>query len=261
MTKIIWMSDPHYQNTGTIDGLDPRQRLKAALAHANTHHSDAACIVMSGDLVGDDIAGDYAGIADCFAASDLPVYPLMGNNDDRAGMRRHLTLPPDTADDFVQYVIALPDAAILCLDSHKVGSHAGSFCAERRAWLKSAMAGLGDQPVFVFMHHPPFALGLPMQDQIMLEDGSAFLDLLKRYDQIKYLFMGHVHRPTCGVVQGIPYATLGALSFQAPAPQPSWDWDRFVAADEPPHYGVVLINDGNVTVQHTQFCTADFAVA
>ncbi len=24
MTKIIWMSDPHFQNEGTIDGLDPK---------------------------------------------------------------------------------------------------------------------------------------------------------------------------------------------------------------------------------------------
>ena len=55
ITKIIWMSDPHFQNEGTIDGLDPRARLAAAINHANAHHADADFAILSGDLVGDDI--------------------------------------------------------------------------------------------------------------------------------------------------------------------------------------------------------------
>ena len=31
MIKIVWISDPHLQRVGRIDGLDPSMRLKTAL--------------------------------------------------------------------------------------------------------------------------------------------------------------------------------------------------------------------------------------
>ena len=255
MTKIIWMTDPHFQNEGLIGDLNPRTRLKAAIDHMNTHHADADFMVLTGDLVGDDIEGDYKLLARYLAQSKIPVYPLVGNNDDRTGFRAHLMLPNGIMDDFIQYAIETEDARYLCLDTHMVGSHAGQFCTARQAWLQ---AHLTDKPTYIFMHHPPMGLHLPKQDEIKLQEGDMFLDLVR--DRVQLLFIGHVHRPTFGTIHGIPFATLGALSFQAPPPQPAWDWDGFVPADEAPHYGVLYIENGNVTLQHTQFCAYDLGI-
>ncbi len=260
MTKIIWMSDPHFQNLGTVDGIDPRVRLATAIEHANTHHADADFVILSGDLVGDDIEGDYSAIAKYLARSKLPLYPMMGNNDDRAGFRRHLNLPEKVMSEFVQYGLDTPDGAILCLDTHKVGSHAGQLCESRLAWLQEFLTEASDRSAYIFMHHPPLALGLPKQDEIMLEDSGAFLDLICRHGSVKHLFMGHVHRATSGTVRGIPFATLGAVSFQAPAPRPAWTWETFEAAREAPQYGVVFIERGNVVLQYTQFCDYEVGV-
>ncbi len=249
MTKIIWMTDPHFQNDGLIGDLNPRTRLKAATDHMNAHYSDADFMVLSGDLVGDDIEGNYTLLANYLAQSKIPVYPMVGNNDDRVGFRAHLHLPKDMMDDFIQYAIETDYGRFLCLDTHMIGSHAGQFCEARQAWLKDA---LDDKPTYIFMHHPPMDLHLPPQDSIKLQEGDTFLDLIR--DRVRHLFIGHVHRPTCGTIRGIPFATLGALSFQAPAPKPAWDWDSFVPAHEAPHYGVLYIDNGNVTLQHTQFC-------
>ncbi|NRB03285.1 MAG: metallophosphoesterase [Rhodobacteraceae bacterium] len=261
MTKLIWMTDPHFQNTGTIDGLDPRLRLKAAITHANAHYPDAEFALLTGDLVGDDIDGDYTALAGYLESSALPIHPMMGNNDDRAGFRARLSLPQDAMPDFVQFALDTAEGRILCLDTHKVGSAAGQFCDARMDWLEGQLTDAGDTPVYIFMHHPPMSLGLPKQDEIMLDEGAAFLDLLTAHASVKHLFMGHVHRPTCGSIRGIPFATLGALSFQAPAPRPAWDWDNFKAAAEPPHYAVVEIAQGNVTVQFIQFCDAQFGLS
>ena len=259
MTKFIWMSDPHFQNTGTIDGLDPRARLNAALDHANTHYGAAEFILLTGDLVGDDIEADYTALSASLARSALPIYPLMGNNDARDGFRAHLSLPKDAMPDFIQYPIEMDEGVLLCLDTHLIGSHAGQFCAARLAWLETALeASRG--PVYIAMHHPPFALGLPAQDQIALEDGGAFMDLITRFASVKHLFMGHVHRPTSGTRRGIPFATIGALSFQAPAPRPDWDWDSFKHVQEPPHYAVVELDQGDATLQIIQFCAPDFGM-
>ncbi|MFQ1700485.1 metallophosphoesterase [Loktanella agnita] len=255
MTKIIWMTDPHYQSAGDIAGLNPRVRLATAIDHMNTHHGDAALAVISGDLVGDDIGNDYAGLSTYLARSNVSIHALVGNNDDRAGFRAHLPLPEDAMPDFVQYVLTVAGARLICLDTHKPGSHAGEFCATRQDWLKQMLLQQPDLPTYIFMHHPPMALGLPKQDEIRLENGDAFLDLISGYPNVRHLFIGHVHRPTCGTIRGIPFVTLGALSFQAPAPQPDWDWQSFKAAEEPPHYAVLSIQNGDITVQFTQYCT------
>jgi len=260
MIKIIWMSDPHFQNQGTIEGLNPRARLSAAIDHANTHHADADFAVLSGDLVGDDIEGDYTALAEYLANSKLRIYPMVGNNDDRKGFRSQLSLPQTSMPDFVQYSLDTADGTIVCLDTHKVGLHAGQFCEVRLAWLDELLRKTSDKPAYIFMHHPPLALGLPKQDEIMLEDGDLFLNLVCQHPNVKHLFMGHVHRPTCGSVRGIPFATIGALSFQAPAPRPAWNWDNFKAAKEAPQYAVVEIANGNVTLQYTQFCQFEFGM-
>jgi Icc protein len=66
--------------------------------------------------------------------------------------------------------------------------------------------------------------------------------------------MGHIHRPCSGVMHAIPYATLGAVSFQAPAPRSAWTWDRLEQAQEAPRLGVIVIENANVTIQYLQFC-------
>ena len=178
MTKIIWMSDPHFQNAGTIDGLNPRTRLKAAITYLNTLHADADFAVMTGDLVGDDIEGDYSAIADYLAQSRVPLYPILGNNDERSGFRKHLTLPPDAMKTFVQYAVETPTQRFLFLDTHKQGSAAGQFCEERQAWLRAELENSSEKAAYIFMHHPPLSLGLPPQDEIKLDEADAFLGLI-----------------------------------------------------------------------------------
>lgn len=261
MTKFIWMSDPHFQNTGTIAGLDPRARLSQAMKHANANYSDAEFILLTGDLVGDDSSSDYAALARFLDWSKLPVHSMMGNDDVRSHFRAHLPVLPGTMPDFIQYRIEMPDGSILlCLDTHKVGSHAGHLCETRLAWLKQELEAT-DQPIYIAMHHPPFALGLPAQDQIALDDGTAFMDLITQYPHVKHLFAGHVHRPTSGTRRGIPFSTIGAISFQAPGPRPEWDWDSFKAATEASHYAVVELDRGDVTIQPVQFCAVDYGVS
>lgn len=98
------------------------------------------------------------------------------------------------------------------------------------------------------------SLGLPMQDDIMLEDSTAFFDLIQKHGTVKHLFMGHVHRATAGSIKGIPFATIGSITFQAPTPRPAWNWDSFAPAREAPQYGVLHIENGDVTLHYTQFC-------
>lgn len=261
MTKIIWMSDPHFQHSGTIKGLDPRKRLAKAIEHANHHYPDADFAILSGDLIGDDVVADYTNLKFFLEKSRLPIYPMMGNNDNRPGFLQHMTLPQDAQPGFAQFALGTAVGQVLCLDSHKEGAHTGELCQARRDWVFDQLSQAPETPAYIFMHHPPMELGLPKQDELRLEDGLTFLQELSHHQNVKHLFMGHVHRTTCGSTHGIPFTSLSALSFQAPPPRPDWDWSSFAPAEEAPQYAVIDITDTQVTLHFIQFCDHRYGMA
>lgn len=260
MTKFIWMSDPHFQNAGTIDGVDPRARLSQAMKLANLHHSDAEFILITGDLLNREVASEYIPLNRFFTWSKLPVYPMVGNHDLRDGIRDHLAVPVSAMSDFVQYRIDMDGVTLLCLDTQKTGEADGTLCDTRLAWLKDQLDDI-DQPVLIAMHHPPFDLGLGLMDTLKLDNGDAFMDLVTQYSQVKHILMGHVHRTSTGSRRGISYTALGSVAFQAPPAKPAWDWDSFkIAKDEPSIIASVEVDQGDVTIHTMQVCAVDYGL-
>jgi len=254
MVKLIWLSDPHFVGEGDVLGHDPRVRLKAASDFINQNHADSSFCVISGDMVNRGTVADYDGLAGLLADLKIPVLPMVGNHDDRELFRSALSVPENCMGGFVQYSVQTPEGLIICLDTQKTGSDAGEFCAERRDWLQNALSEAADTPAYIFMHHPPMKLGLPMQDTENLEGGEVFLDLISEHGNVGYLFIGHVHQPITGTVRGIPFATMRSVLYQAPAPVPAWDWDSFKPGEEAPNLGVLTIDELGVNLQYVQFC-------
>ncbi len=250
-TKLIWLSDLHFVVDGYVLGHDPRARLNAAIDLINSHHGDADFCVISGDMVNRGTEGDYEALATQLDRLRVPVLPMVGNHDDRELFDTHLPTP-EGLNGFAQYVVETADGLVACLDTLDPGADSGAFCAARSAWLRDLL-GQG-RPTCIFMHHPPMSLGLPMQDQDQLVSGDDLLDLVTSYPNVTYLMFGHVHRPIVGNVRGIPFATMRAVSYQAPPPVPAWDWSTFVPAAEAPALGVVMLKEGEVTLQYYDIC-------
>ena len=213
MLKAIWMSDLHYSHETDVLGHDPRVRLKAAVDHINEIHSDASFCVISGDMVNRGTQADYQALSKQLEAVKMPVLPMAGNHDDRRLLRENLPLPTTCMDQFIQYSVPTPSGLIICLDTQKTGADSGELCAERLTWLKDVLEGAADTPVYIFMHHPPKAVGLPMQDADGLQDGHVFLDLISGHECVKYLFIGHVHRPISGTMSGVPFSTMRSVLY------------------------------------------------
>lgn len=258
MTKLIWLSDLHFTYAGEVLGHDPRIRLQAAIDHINANHSDATMCVITGDMVNRGTRADYDGVSEQLRGLPMPYLPMVGNHDNRDLVRQVLEVPDICMDDFIQFKTSTPDGLIVCLDTQKAGSDAGEFCEARKAWLRDVLAGAGDTPVYLFMHHPPMTLGLPMQDIDNMENGQEFLDIVSRFDCVRYMFIGHVHRPISGAIGRIGFSTMRSVLYQAPAPRPDWTWDTFKPSQEAPQFGVVEINDGAMTLHYETFC--DYAV-
>jgi 3',5'-cyclic AMP phosphodiesterase CpdA len=246
--KLIHLTDLHFVAPGQrLYGLDPRERLDAAITDINAHHADAALAVITGDLAhwGDDEA--YASLRESLSALAIPIVPILGNHDDRMAFLRHF---PDALQDengFVQGHRDAPPGRLLFLDTLNEGYTAGWYCAKRRAWLAREL-GQHEGPFYVFMHHPPFETGMAPMDRIGLAQRGDFAAVVApEADKVRHLFHGHVHRPISGSWMGIPFSTLRATSHQV--------WFDLAArgldvrgSHEPPAYAVVLIGAETVVV-------------
>ena len=251
--KIVQLSDLHLTAGGeALFGSSPRERLELAIDSILQSHVDADFCLLTGDLA--DAGGDaaYAALADALRRLPMPAYLLPGNHDSRAALRRQF--PQLSADDdFMQAVIDTPAGRFLLLDTVEAGAPWGSYCAKRREWLARQLASAGDQPLYIAMHHPPLALGIPSMDQFALREPEAFWAVITPHRaQIRHLFFGHLHRPIGGSWRGIPFSCTASPNHQVALDLATLRGDEVPGCREPAGYAVILIDADGVVVHHQQ---------
>lgn len=251
--KLLHLTDTHLLPPGRVlYGLDPQARLAAAVADIEAKHTDAEACIITGDLAHRGDTEAYALLHELLRPLSIPVFPLIGNHDHRERFCAAFPETPRDADGFVQWVWKAGGARLILLDTVKGEEEAGDpaagyFGAGRVAWLRDRLNEAGGLPVYLFMHHPPFGVGVPAFDEINLAaaDARAFAEVLTGRANIRHLFFGHIHRMIFGSWRGVPFSTLPATVHQSLL--------DFAAVDdcythEPPSYGVVLIDEEQVTV-------------
>lgn len=246
--KIIHLTDTHLLNRGEmLHGLDPCERFQRCIESVKRYHSDAHCLVMTGDIADRGESGAYELFMNEMASTGLPVHCILGNHDSRENFREQLPNAPTDQNDFVQFAVPTPVGVFLFLDTLIDGSHNGGLCPQRRVWLRDQLELFRDQPVYLFMHHPPFDLNLPCIDVIGLNDKRDFAELVGSYQNVRHLFFGHAHRALCGQWMGISFSSLRGTNHQV-----KLDFERsdIQYSHEDPEYAVVFIEDDRIVV-HT----------
>ena len=247
--KLVHISDIHLTIPGErMGGLDPHRRFAQALDHIRAHHGDAARIVISGDLTHWGEPAAYAALAEALRDLPCPVRLLIGNHDDRDAFVSSFTDHSKDAHGFVNHAEAVDDTRLIYLDTTAPRTHAGHFCATRRAWLEAELQNC--TRARVFMHHNAMPLGLPAEDKIALvaEDRAALAKLLTIYrDRVEYLHFGHVHAPVHGTWCGIPFASVRSTCNQS-VPDLA-EKNMLQGAPMAPSYAVIL-SSGTGTVIH-----------
>ena len=249
--KLIQVSDLHFIPPGQrLFGLDPHARLDAAIADINQNHGDAEICLFTGDLVDRGTPEAYESLRQALTALRIPYRLLIGNHDDRDNFLRAFPDAPCDEGGFVQSVVSNAACDLILLDTHEPGQGGGTFCAARQAWLRARLNEAGERPVYLFMHHPPFDIGMPSLDRIGLQDKEGFAAALEGAANIQHLFFGHVHRPISGSWRGVSYSCLRSLVHQVPLDFVTEQMPYDLA---PPAYNVILIGDGVTVVHHHEF--------
>ena len=213
--KFIILSDTHVVPPGELSkSLDTGDRLRRAIADINTHHADAAFCVLSGDLVDHGNRDAYLYLRQLLDALTVPLRLMIGNHDDR---KTFLDIFNEVEIDelgFVQSVLDTPEGRMIFLDTTEARADDGILCDQRLAWLRARLDEAQQQPVCLFMHHPPCKIGMPV-DVIKLRNPDALFEVLESHPDVRYLFAGHVHHPTAINWRGYPCYTVGACTYNA----------------------------------------------
>jgi 3',5'-cyclic-AMP phosphodiesterase len=253
--KFVILTDTHFVARGRkLYGLDPAERLAAAVDRINRDHPDISFVIVTGDLAhwGEDAA--YENLASVLARLNAPTILLMGNHDKRDPFGRFFPGVPRDESGFVQSVHLFDAATVVTLDTlnEAAPDHAGLLCEARLAFLEHALASApADRPLLLFQHHPPFDTGLHYMDGIKLANPEAEWDVIARTRKPDYLFMGHLHRPISGIWRSIPFHIQRALSHQV-----AFDLktaDHIPGSHELPDYSHVTVGAGQVVIHQCSF--------
>lgn len=258
--KLVIMSDLHLVPEGEVSNtLDTAARLRVAVESVNTHHADADLCILAGDLADLGEAAAYTRLHDIIAPLTVDTHLMLGNHDDRSTFLAVMGADHADGNGHVQKVIDIKGHRVILLDSSEPGLVEGRLCPARLAWLATKLDEAMDRPVIVILHHHALPLSMPV-DSIILRDGAALVDVLRRHPDIRQVIAGHVHITTTGVWKGIPFTTLagGHYNVSVNLPGHAHSQDRL---EGPGQYAVVLANDETCVVHFENFLDRHHVIA
>jgi 3',5'-cyclic AMP phosphodiesterase CpdA len=256
--SFVHLTDIHIvaPGRGELYGLHPAARLAEAVESIAQRHgpggpAPASFAVITGDLAHWGEPEAYAVLAQELARLPIPYYLLIGNHDDRTAFRAAFPQAPVDEAGFVQCSLKTPVGRFLLLDTNELGTHAGRYCERRLAWLSAQLAG-DEEPVFLFLHHPPVRVGIHRMDSIPLLDAAGLWEVLRPHrERIRHLFHGHLHRPLAGSWHGIPTSSLRGTAHQVALDLA--ERETVPGSHEPPAYALVRITEEDVVVHTHDF--------
>ena len=207
--RLAQISDTHVR--ADDNGVAAAQ-LRRALSQARDYRADV--ILLTGDLVNNERADEYAVLAEAIADPPAPLYLMPGNHDDRAGIRsafpRHTYLPRNGA---LSFAIEDFPVRIVCIDDIVPGQTHGLLHRDGADWLDDVLSAAPSKPTIVALHHPPFHTHDLLFDKIGLLDGGLFTSVIARHRQVVRVICGHHHRYAVGQSAHAPVIVAPSTSW------------------------------------------------
>ena len=205
---LAQLSDTHVVADGTEEVLYVDNNARAAMAvDAICGEAPAvAAVLATGDLTQWGTDAEYDKLAEVLAPLNVPILPIPGNHDTRAGLRRCFSDHPwpaaQSGGDHLSWVVELDGVRIIGLDTTVPGLAGAAFDPDREAWLRAALSTSHAGPTLLAMHHPPFATGIEWMDASGFVGLDRFLGAIAEAP-VDRILCGHMHRPMSSMVAGV----------------------------------------------------------
>ncbi|MEU4341445.1 metallophosphoesterase [Nocardia sp. NPDC023852] len=198
MILVAQVSDTHFDL-----GARNAERVERVMAFLADLRRRPDAILVTGDITECGKPEQYAEARRAFDV-DIPVYPIPGNHDDRAGFRATLLGEP-VSDAPINHAPRIGDLTVALLDSSIPGEAGGQLTDETYDWLRDVLtAAPAAKPVLLALHHPPAHLFSPVVDEISLADPQRLAALVAGDDRIVGVLTGHAHSSATTMFAGRP---------------------------------------------------------
>lgn len=233
-TILVQLSDPHLLSgeAERCSGVPTWRTFDAVLADVGGRFPDLDCLVLTGDIAQDESPATYARLAAMLAPWRNRCRLIPGNHDDPEALRTAFSDRVPSAAGPVTFSDRLGDWRIIGLDTHLTGEVRGRIEPQQLAWLRGEINRHRDEPVLIFMHHPPLPVGCRWIDELSLLDPMPFLELVRASPGVRGVACGHVHQVHEDRIGEAYFFSAPSTAFQfAPSGDEKFD-------DAPPGYRV-----------------------
>jgi len=198
MILVAQVSDTHFDL-----GARNAERVETVMAFLADLPRRPDAILHTGDVTESGTAAQYAE-ARTALKSDIPVYSIPGNHDERVAFRTEL-LGAEPSADPINHVHRLGALTVIMLDSTIPGEPGGRIDEQSYEWLRGVLAEAPvNAPIVLAMHHPPVRLHSPIVDDIALAEPGRLAELVAGDDRIRAVLSGHAHSAATTVFAGRP---------------------------------------------------------
>lgn len=196
--RIAQLSDPHLRPPGLLyQGLvDSNAMFESAVDQLNALSPAVDLVLLSGDVVDEGTAAEYAAAGAAISRIRAPVLAIPGNHDDREGFRRQFAHHEHLPDSGPMH-FAVEDRGpvrIVAVDVTVPGRHHGDLTESAARWLEETLARAPDRPTIVMLHHPPFESGIACIDVYACRNGDRLSAVISRHPCVERIVCGHIHR-------------------------------------------------------------------
>jgi len=208
MSRILQLSDLHVvaPPARASGRLDTARLLTNAIDHLIERLpmlGPLDAVLVTGDVSDDGSLVSYQIVREQLERLSVPILMLPGNHDAREPMREAFAdLPCMPARGPIDWVVDLGGLRIIGLDTLQEGRSGGALAADSLDFLAASLAGAGDRPVLVALHHPPIETGIRFMDAIALREPGPLASVLAAAAGGARIRMvcGHVHAAITGVL-------------------------------------------------------------
>ena len=235
---IVQLTDPHIVANARLclNTIDTSSFLREAVDTVKHLTTAPDAVVITGDLVNEGRPNQYEHLRVLLTpllSSDIPVYLMPGNHDNRAALRdafpEHSELGTGDTCDFVVDVGAV---RLIGLDTVVEGEPGGDLSDKQLQWLEARLRKAPKRPTMIAMHHPPFVTGIGHMDAQGLTPAArqAMEAIVSAHPQVQRVTCGHIHRSIsrrwAGTVAATTPSVAHAVAFDLRKDGPgAWNYE------------------------------------